>query len=237
VIISPNVPGAGPWPGTAGCTRCMPAMESPRHSVAGSKEPMKPVRWLVIAIASASLGFLAIPGTAQARVVHHASKSVGSMRFHGGHRALSSRASRSPVSSQRSPQRSPAHPSNRPKAHRSAPGNRGRGQSPYGLLPQAPDARPDDDPGIPRLGDARDNGARLSRMLESRGPPRAGPHRITAFRGFLPPSSACLSSSAELLVNTPTNRLIPVRFIGPHLAARLEGTAAGPNTPSGGSLS
>jgi len=216
----PVYPGEEPW----------------RHPAAGSKETMKPVRWLVVAIAAACFGFLAMPGAARASV-HHAAKPVASTTLPHGRPGVGATRSSAP-SSQSSSQRSPSRPSNRSKTRHPSSGTRGRGHSPYGLLPPAPDARPDDDHGVPRLGVVHDHGARMNRMLESRGPPRAGPLRISAFRGYLPPSPVHLSSSEPLDRTTPIKRLTPVRLIGPPLAARLEGTAAGPNTPSlGGFLS
>ncbi len=199
---------------------------------------MKPVRWLVVAIAAACLGFLAMPGTARASV-HHAAKPVGSTTLVQSR--LAPGTTRSAPSSQSSPRRSPAHPSNRSKTHHSTSGARGRGHSPYGLLPPVPDANPDDNHDVTRLGMVHDHGARLNRLLESRGPPRAGPSWNSASPGYLPPSPVYLSSAnsivrtpAPLVRTTPPNRLTPARLFGPPLAARLEGTAAGIDTPSFG---
>jgi hypothetical protein len=203
---------------------------------------MKPVRWLVLAIAAACLGFLAMPGTARA-AVHHAAKPLGSTTLLQSR--LGSGAGRSSApSSQNTPRRSPAHPSNRSKTHHSNSGNRGRGHSPYGLLPPVPDANPDDDHGLMRLGIVQDHCDRLNRMLESRGPPRAGPSWNSASPGYLPPSPVYLSSAnsiastaPQLVRKTPPNRLTPASFFGTPLAARLEGTAAGIDTPSFGGFS
>ena len=179
--------------------------EAPRSVSRHLKETMKPLRWFLIALAAACAGILAAPLTASAatsaasashiasaRTTAVASHTATTPRRHHRHfgRHATPRLSRGhAVPASRTGHRLPVpSPANRSKTrHATVTSSRGRGHSSYGVLPHAPNAAPDDRYGALRVGATDDPGARLNRMLESRGPPRAGPHWIPAHRGsYLP---------------------------------------------------
>jgi hypothetical protein len=129
---------------------------------------------------------------------------------------------------------SPARPVNGAKTRHAGAGSRLRWHSLDGIVPFAATIRPDNNPGHLDAAFHAARSARLNRMLESRGPPRAGPPEDPVLRASLPPIPAHLSSSDLNPELSPTQGLTPIRSIGPTLAVRLEGTAAGFVTPSPG---
>ncbi len=207
--------------------------ERPRRAAGGSEEKMKPLRWSVLAVIAALVGFLASPGSASAALSHPASStaaySIQGPRAPSPQTSQNSRPKRQPARPS-----TPARPANSAKTRHPGNGNRLRWHSLDGVVPFAAAIRPDDNPGTLDHGFLAGQDARLNRMLESRGPPRAGPPENPAFRASLPPIPAHLSSSEHISSITPNPRLTPVRTIGPTLAVRLEGTAAGLVTPSPG---
>lgn len=208
--------------------------QRPRRAAGDSEERMKPLRWSVVAVIAGSVGFLASPGSASAALSHRPT-STAAFSIQGMRTPLTQAAQNS-HGSKRSPVRpsNPARPVNRAKTRHPGTNNRLRWHSLDGVVPFAAAIRPDDNPGTLDHGFLAGQSARLNRMLESRGPPRAGPPEKPALRAPLPPIPAHLSSSVHISSTTPTPRLTPVRTIGPPFAVRFEGTAAGLVTPSPG---
>lgn len=212
---------------------------------------MKPLRWFVIALVAGCLSLMAQTASAATHHVarHHHSTTL--LRRTGG-----ATANRTAPASRRG-RRLPSNPANRSKTrHSTTPNTRGRGHSTYGILPHAPKAAPDNRHGAFRIAAADDRGARLTRMLESRGPPRAGPTRIPASRGFYPLSSRT-SPAPYISLHTPKSQREaqsqlgskPLPSLGsprhheriprsgslamdPPLPSVFEGAAAGPDMPS-----
>jgi hypothetical protein len=219
----------------------------PRQSISAtagsSEERMKPLRWSVLAVIAGLACFLASPGSTSAALSHRASSTAVLSAQHGT-RAAARTASHSQRGSRQSPVRPavPVRPVNRAKTRHAGAGSRLRWHSLYGMVPYAANIRPDNNPGILDLGLNDGRSARLNRMLESRGPPRAGPPENPALRASLPPIPAHLSSS-ELNPSTSPNQgftqtqgLTPIRSVGLALACRFEGTAARFVTPSPGGI-
>jgi hypothetical protein len=181
VIASPHDKLAASGNGTGANGRGMRATDAVLL-IAASKENMRPLRWFVIALVAGCLGLMAQTASAATHSVarHHRSATML--------RQTSRAAANRTVPASRQGRRLPSNPANRSKTrHTTAPTGRGRGHSTYGVLPHAANATPDDRYGAFRLAAVDDPGARLNRMLESRGPPRAGPHWIPASRGFYLP--------------------------------------------------
>ena len=221
--------GAEPARNPGVCSR-----QRPRRAAGDSEERMKPLRWLIVAVIAGFVGFLASPGSANAALSHRAASTAAfSIQ---GHRVSSAPAASHSQRGPRSPVRpsAPARPFDRAKTRHQGTGNRLRWHSLDGVVPFTAAIRPDDNPGTLDHGFLAGQGARLNRMLESRGPPRAGPPEKPALRASLPPIPAHLSSSVHISSTIPTPRLTPVRTIGPPFAVRLEGTAADLVTPSPG---
>lgn len=210
---------------------------------AASKESMKPIRWFVIALVAGCLGLMAQTASAATHsVARHHHRSATMLRQTS--RAAANRTA--PAS--RQGRRLPSNPANRSKTRHSTAPTRGRGHSTYGVLPHAPNAAPDNRDGAFRLAAVDDHGARLNRMLESRGPPRAGPHRIPAPRGFYLPLPR--TSPAPHISQTDSRQhpeLSPPRHTegsprsgsldsDPPLPSVFEGAAAGPDMPSTGGV-
>jgi len=195
---------------------------------------MKSLRWSFLIVIAGLACFLASPGSASAALSHRAS-STAVLSAQQGPRAAARAASHSQKSSRQAPVRPavPARPVGRAKTRHAGAGSRLRWHSLYGVVPFAANIRPDNNPGILDSGLNDSRSARLNRMLESRGPPRAGPPENPALRASLPPIPAHLSSSELNTSSTPTQGLTPSRSIG-LLACRLEGTAARFVTPSPG---
>jgi len=150
---------------------------------------MKPLRWFAIAIVAGCLGLMTQTASAATHPVASSHRTPTQLRQYGP-------AAPRPLPESR---RAPTAPASRPKTrHSNTQSTRTRGHSSCGVLTYAPNVRPDDSFDAARSTTANDVGSRLNRMLESRGPPRAGPlwdYRVVA---GLPPSPAHLSSSAHL---------------------------------------
>lgn len=240
--------------GTGLAGRGIPASGAPRCVRRHLKEIMRPLRWFLIAFAAGCASFLAVPHSAtaatRAAVVathhhHRLARHHATPQLRATHTRL---ANRTPASRTG---RHPANPANRTKTrHTGISNTRGRGHSTYGVLPHAPNAAPDDRYGALRVGATDDPGARLNRMLESRGPPRAGPIWTPAHRGFdvpLPRTSPAPSAS-HLDIAQSTPRAAGVRLSGSPrptsstwsdsrdrvLPSVIEGAAAGHDMPSSG---
>ena len=162
-----------------------------RKDVATAEENMKALRWFTIAFAAGCLGYLAVPHGASAAVAHSIAPAP---------RAAKVIQNTTTTSHSATPSRRPAgrtgHPANRSKTRHST-SSWWRGHSLIALLPRVGWAVAADLRGSLHDNGAGLHGARLNRMLESRGPPRAGPAWIPVLRGFSPPSPAHLSSSAS----------------------------------------
>jgi len=193
---------------------------------------MKPLRWLTIAVVAGCFALLFQPVRANASPSHLANSLGATTLLHAGQgTGAPTRSSQS----QNPSRRTPTHPANRSKTHHASNG-RGRGNSPYGILTGSLHMKPVDEHRALRLGQIENYGAHLNRMLESRGPPRAGPSWNTVLRGFSTSLPQYLSSSVPN--NTPTSSLTRVQPLGPRHAVRLEGAAARLFMPSsGGSFS
>jgi hypothetical protein len=244
---------------------------APRSVSRHLRETMKPLRWFLIALAAGCAGILAAPLTASAATSAASAPHVASARNttavaahtattprhrhrHFGRHAtprLSRLAHAVPAS--RTGHRLPLpSPANRSKAHHaSLSSSRGRGHSVYGILPHAPNAAPDDRYGALRVGAMDDPGARLNRMLESRGPPRAGPHWIPAHRGSylpLPRTSPAPNFSHLDNAHAAPRAAVPCPAVSsptfstwsaswdPVLPSVFEGAAAGHDMPSSGGV-
>jgi hypothetical protein len=250
--------------------------DAPRRRLRHPKETMKPFRWFLIALVAGCAGLLAAPLTASAasqaagapraastahaasaRTTAVAAHTATTPRHHHRHftRHATPRLSRLSrvASASRTGHRLPANPANRSKTHHAnLPSSRGRGHSSYAILPHAPNATPVDRYGALRVGAMDDPGARLDRMLESRGPPRAGPNWISAFRGsYLPPlrtSPAPNISHLDIAQSAPraaypcpaaSPRLTSSTWSAPWdlvLPSVFEGAAAGHDMPSSGGV-
>ena len=243
----------------------------PRSVSRHLKETMKPLRWFLIALAAGCAGILAAPLTASAATSAASAPHIASARTaavaahtattprrhhrHFGRHAtprLSRLAHATPAS--RTGHRLPLspNPANRSKTHHATvTSSRGRGHSVYGILPHAPNAAPDDGYGALRVGATDDLGARLNRMLESRGPPRAGPHWIPAPRGFHLPlprtSPAPTFSHLDIAQASPRAAVPCLAASSPTfstwsvsgdliLPSVFEGAAAGHDMPSSGGV-
>jgi hypothetical protein len=204
-------------------------------NVAASKENMRPLRWFFIAMVVGCLGLLAQTASAATHPVSNHHRSAARLRDRG---PVANRAA--PAS--RQGRRLPSNPANRSKTrHSTTPRSRGRGQSTYGILPHASDAAPDNRHGAFRLAAVDEPGVRLNRMLESRGPPRAGPPWIPASRGFylpLPRTSPApyISRQPRSTQGSPRHPDVSPRSGSlakdPLLPSVFEGAAAGPDMPS-----
>jgi len=196
---------------------------------------MKSLRWSFLIVIAGLACFLASPGSASAALSHRAS-STAVLSAQQGPRTAARAASHSQKSSRQAPVRPavPARPVGRAKTRHAGAGSRLRWHSLYGVVPFAANIRPDNNPGILDSGLNDSRSARLNRMLESRGPPRAGPPENPALRASLPPIPAHLSSSEHISSITPDPKAHPGPDHWAPLAVRLEGTAAGFVTPSPG---
>lgn len=201
---------------------------------------MRPLRWFFIAMVVGCLSLLAQTASAATHPVANHHRSATQLRRAGG-----------PVANRTAPasrqgRRLPSNPANRSKTrHSTTPSTRGRGHSTYGILPHAPNAAPDNRYGAFRLAAVDDPGARLNRMLESRGPPRAGPSWIPASRGFYPPlprtsPAPYISQQPRITPGSPRHPDGSPRSGSlakdPLLPSVFEGAAAGPHMPSTGGV-
>lgn len=204
---------------------------------------MKPLRWFVIALVAGCLGVLtqtASAATTHPLVRHHHHRAASQLRRTSA--ALASRTNTAPRQG-----RVPANPASRSKQrHSTAPSSRGRGHTTYGILPHAPKTGLNDRYGAFGLAAVNDHGARLIRMLESRGPPRAGPHpRNLACRGNLPlsrisPAPFFAPHLQQQPIDTPRQLQVLPRSgslaEAPLLPSVFEGAAAGQDMPSPGGI-
>ena len=201
---------------------------------------MKPLRWFVIALVAGCLGLLASSASAATHPLARHHHRASQLRRTS---AVNLRTASAP----RPARRVPANPASHSKSrHSTAPSTRGRGHTTYGILPHAPKTGLGDRYGAFGSSAVDDHGGRLIRMLESRGPPRAGPfHRNLACRENLPlsrisPAPLFAQHLQQHPIETPRRNEGVTRSGSlakdPLLPSVFEGAAAGPDMPSPGGI-